>query len=237
MTAIYGHRGARGEMPENTIEGFRHAQAAGAAGIETDIAVTADFCAVLHHDPELPDGRLIRALNFAALPGIPTLAAALRAIPETDWLLEIKTFPDQPEKTHSAALMVRAVRAALACAALPPSRLHVLAFDWAVLAELRAQAPELRRVCLTAPATEAARKTWWGPGYDALTTPQAVARAGAQTWAPWFENLTPAHCAEAHARGLQIIPWTVNETADVARLLPLVDGLITDYPSRHVTDH
>jgi glycerophosphoryl diester phosphodiesterase len=98
--AIYGHRGARGEAPENTIAGFTHALKTGVSGLETDIALTADLVAVLHHDPDLPDGRLIRHTNFAELQGIPTLAAALAAFPHTHWLLEIKTFPAHPEKSY-----------------------------------------------------------------------------------------------------------------------------------------
>jgi glycerophosphoryl diester phosphodiesterase len=39
--------------------------------------------------------------------------------------------------------------------------------------------------------------------------------------------------AEAKAAGLKVIPWTVNETADMQRLIEMkVDGLITDYPDR-----
>jgi glycerophosphoryl diester phosphodiesterase len=39
--------------------------------------------------------------------------------------------------------------------------------------------------------------------------------------------------AEAKSLGLKVIPWTVNERADMARLIALgVDGLITDYPDR-----
>ncbi len=67
MAAIYGHRGARAERPENTIEGFLHAAAQGVAGIETDIALSADACPVLHHDPELPDGRRIKDVRQGAL--------------------------------------------------------------------------------------------------------------------------------------------------------------------------
>jgi glycerophosphoryl diester phosphodiesterase len=38
---------------------------------------------------------------------------------------------------------------------------------------------------------------------------------------------------DAHQRGLQVLPWTVNNPADMARLLAWgVDGLITDYPDR-----
>lgn len=38
---------------------------------------------------------------------------------------------------------------------------------------------------------------------------------------------------EAHDRGMQVVPWTVNDHDDMKRLITLgVDGLITDYPNR-----
>ena len=41
---------------------------------------------------------------------------------------------------------------------------------------------------------------------------------------------------EVHGKGMQIIPWTVNEIDDMKRLSRMgVDGLITDYPDRAVT--
>jgi glycerophosphoryl diester phosphodiesterase len=232
LTAIYGHRGARGEAPENTIAGFLHAQSAGVAGIETDIAVTADFCPVLHHDPALPDGRLIRDLPRAELPGLPTLAQALTAVKETDWLLEIKTFPDDSYKSHKPEIMVPAVLAALDASKVAPGRIRILAFEWRVLDLIRARAPFLRLVCLTAPPQEAARNIWWGRGYDDLTTPRAVARFGATIWSPLHKTLTLNQIAEARALGLRIVPWTVNDPEDFARLAPLVDGITTDYPGR-----
>jgi len=39
--------------------------------------------------------------------------------------------------------------------------------------------------------------------------------------------------AEAHELDLAVIPWTVNTTADMTRLMDMgVDGVITDYPTR-----
>ena len=39
--------------------------------------------------------------------------------------------------------------------------------------------------------------------------------------------------AAAHAQGLLVTPWTVNEPADMTRLVGWgVDGIITDYPDR-----
>ena len=233
MTLIYGHRGARGERPENTIEGFLHAKSIGVDGIETDIALTADLIPVLHHDPGLPDGRLIRNLNFAGLQGIPSLADALLAV-DTDWLLEIKTYPPAPEKSHPPALVVEKVLECIARAKIPVERICILAFDWAVLREVAARAPKIRRVCLTEPDTEAARDLWWGRGLQNATTPQAVAQTGAHAWSAFHEPLTEPQIAEAHALGLKIFTWTVNDQPEFNRLAGLVDLVITDIPSRFI---
>jgi len=233
MPLIYGHRGARGERPENTLAALIHAKSVGVDGIETDIAMTADFVPVLHHDPELADGRLIRRLNFAALSGIPSLAEALREV-ETDWLIEIKTFPPNPEKSHPPRLVVEKVLYVIKAAKIPAERLYILAFDWSVLREVARLAPEIRRVCLTEPETEAARDLWWGPGFAAATTPQAVAQTGAYAWSAFHETLTEAQILEAKALGLRVFAWTVNAPEDFDRLGGLVDGVITDIPSRFI---
>jgi glycerophosphoryl diester phosphodiesterase len=233
MTLIYGHRGARGERDENTIEGFLHANFVGVDGIETDIAMTADFVPVLHHDPELGDGRLIRNLTFAELSTVPSLADALRGV-DTDWLLEIKTFPPSPEKSHPPELVVEKVLEAIASAKFPAERICILAFDWAVLSVVAVRAPDIRRVCLTEPETEAARELWWGPGFAAASIPQAVARTGAYAWSAFHESLTAPQIAEARALGLRVFAWTVNGAEDFARLAGLVDGVITDFPSRFI---
>jgi glycerophosphoryl diester phosphodiesterase len=226
---IIGHRGARAEAPENTLAGFAHALAAGVAGIETDIAMTADFIPVLHHDAALADGQLICRTARADLPGhVPDLAAALALAPAGEWLLEVKTYPERPDDAHAPDVVVAQMLAVLA--GFPQARLSILAFDWAVLRAVAARAPGLRRVCLTTPKTAARRGLWWG-GYERLRTPRAVAAAGAQGWAAYQAALTAAAAAEAKALGLERLAWTVNEDADFARLSPLVDAIITDRPT------
>ena len=60
-----------------------------------------------------------------------------------------------------------------------------------------------------------------------------VQAAGCSIWAPFWRNVTPEIIAEAHALKLKIIPWTVNDPAEIERLSALgVDGIITDYPDR-----
>ena len=55
LPLICGHRGARGEMPENTMPGFYHLVKHGVMAVEIDIQNTADAIPVLHHDPRISE--------------------------------------------------------------------------------------------------------------------------------------------------------------------------------------
>ena len=46
---IYGHRGARGEIAENSIEGFKHTFALGIKAVEFDVVISKDKIPVLYH--------------------------------------------------------------------------------------------------------------------------------------------------------------------------------------------
>ena len=53
----------------------------------------------------------------------------------------------------------------------------------------------------------------------------------ADIWSPDYRSLSAGSLEAAHDAGLLVIPWTVNETPDMKRLIDLgVDGLITDRP-------
>ena len=64
--------------------------------------------------------------------------------------------------------------------------------------------------------------------------PAALSQAaGASIYSPDFQFIDAEVVRCVQAAGLRIIPWTVNEIADMERLLDWgVDGLITDYPNR-----
>ena len=58
-----------------------------------------------------------------------------------------------------------------------------------------------------------------------------IAERGASIWSSDYNDVTESTLDAAHRAGLEVIPWTVNEPAQMDRLEQLgVDGLITDRP-------
>jgi glycerophosphoryl diester phosphodiesterase len=52
-------------------------------------------------------------------------------------------------------------------------------------------------------------------------------------WSPNHNLVTPLLVDKAEQEGMELIPWTVNNRAQMIRLLDMgVDGIITDYPNR-----
>ena len=153
--------------------------------------------------------------------------------------IEIKIDPTKPDETvdpqHFARLTVDAIRAAKM-----EKRTTIQSFDWRTLVEAKRLAPEIETVCLTIESrdmnTIGPRPSPWMAGLDVTpggSLQQLVKRAGCSAWSPFWRNVTAANVIEAHALGLKVIPWTVNDPAEMKRLIDLkVDGLITDYPDR-----
>ena len=122
-------------------------------------------------------------------------------------------------------------------------RVTIQSFDWRALREVKRVAPTIPTSCLTIESTGmntmapgADGRSPWHAGLalaDYPSVPALVAAAGCSTWSMFWRNLTPALVADAHARGLAVLAWTVNEPADMERLIDMgVDGIITDYPDR-----
>ena len=60
---------------------------------------------------------------------------------------------------------------------------------------------------------------------------EELAREGARIWSPWHGHVDAESLARAHAAGLLVIPWTVNDAGEIAALVAVgVDGVITDQP-------
>ncbi len=59
----------------------------------------------------------------------------------------------------------------------------------------------------------------------------SIVADGASIWSPYYLILTNENVAEAHDHGLEVLPWTVNETEAMQEIVDMgVDGFITDRP-------
>lgn len=160
---------------------------------------------------------------------IPTLAAILGAMPNVRFTIEVKTHPAHPEWSASTQALADATMAVIDDAGAV-ERVMVEAFDWRVQRYIRPRRPDIRLAWLTSGETVRDAALWWD-GTTAASVPAAVAAEGGPVWAPGFETLTEAAVREAHALGLSVLPWTVNQPADMRRLIDWgVDGLISDRP-------
>ncbi len=185
-----------------------------------------------------PGGAAARAhplQRACAAARVPTLEAVLEALAPSRVVVdvELKTDPLHPELTPSPAEMADAV-VALARRLGALDRLAIRSFDWRGLFRLRDRWPDVPLGWLTAPET--ANSTWRGefarPGFSVpASVAMAAGGAGRAVWAPDFHELAPDLVAEAHALGLRVVPWTVNDQDAMARLIGWgVDGLCTDRP-------
>jgi glycerophosphoryl diester phosphodiesterase len=179
---------------------------------------------------------------------IPTLAEVFDLVQRSGadhvrFNIETKLTPTSGADTPDPETFAGALAAAIREAGLT-ARATVQSFDWRTLVVMRRIAPEIERVCLTmdggsGDTLQRGRPgaSPWTAGFDiddfGGSTPRLVSAAGCAVWSPVFREVTPEALAEARSLGLKVIPWTVNERAEMARLIALgVDGLITDYPDR-----
>jgi len=155
--------------------------------------------------------------------------------------IEVKVYPLQPELTAAPEPFTRALLAAVDAAGTG-ARSTIQCFDWRVLNLVHRLAPGIATGALTDQQGEddtlwlgAAAPSPWLGGLDARqfggSVPRLAKASGAGTWSPDYLDLSAALVAEAHELGLLVVPWTVNEPADMRRILAMnVDGMISDRP-------
>jgi len=190
---------------------------------------------------QLPDQRPI---DGERIPTLDALLALAKASPYPVRLnIETKISPEQPDDAPDPDTFARLVLERVERAGLL-DRVTLQSFDWRTLVAARRLAPALRTACLTIETANtdnvAARNgqpSAWTAGFDVRrydnSVPRLVKAAGCDIWSPFYRNATDARIAEAHALGLTVLPWTVNEVADMRHLMAAgVDGLISDYPDR-----
>lgn len=210
----FAHRGGSADAPENTLRAFRLALSKGAAGIETDVWMTADEVPVLHHDGRLRR-RPIGAMSSTELPAaLPTLAD-LYAACGTDFDLSLDL-----KDGRSAEAVVAVARGA----GHDLRRLWLCggatgAFAW------RAVDPAVRVVAGADPRrvdswTDHLRRLADG-GVDAVNVQRRR----------WTRDRVDA----AHDAGLLAFGWDAQSTRRIRALLDLgVDGIYSDHVDRLV---
>ncbi|MEM7410820.1 MAG: glycerophosphodiester phosphodiesterase [Myxococcota bacterium] len=220
------HRGASGERLENTLDAYALAVAQQADMIEIDLHLTADGAVVVAHDEHLPglpgDGAIgssglddVRQIDLGGGARVPTLDEVLDGFaPRIPFNLEIKVGPD-----GAYAGLESRVLAALEARGLSESMLFS-SFDDGVLLRLREAWPEARLGVLVS-------------GHAPRGWSQRCETVGAEAVHLWRGLAGHGTIQEAHAAGWAVYVYTVDDPAEMRRLLRAgVDGLFTNYPSR-----
>jgi glycerophosphoryl diester phosphodiesterase len=244
---VHGHRGARARRPENTLPAFQYAIEQGVDVLELDVAVTRDNVAVVSHDPLInatictgpKTGIPIHTLTLAELqeydcggkqnpafatqvpvPGtrVPTLDSVfgLGRGNKVQFNVETKIFADHPELTPGPEAFTQLILDLIRKHGIA-DRVILQSFDPRTLQVMKKLDPSIRRSALFEK-----ERDW-----------PAVAREFAATiFSPEFHLVTAERVKQAHAAGIQVVPWTVNRPEDWQRLADAsVDAIISDDPA------
>ena len=239
---IFAHRGGCALGPENTFAAFDLGRAAGADGLELDVHLSADGVPVVHHDATLDrttsqSGPLAartaaelaqvdagyRFARDGAFPfrkqgaGIPSLREVLQRYRDIPIVIEMKV-----NSAQMGEAVARDVRLADAV-----DRVCVAGYGARSAAAVRAAIPGIARSATHSEVRVAVYRGLAGwPVRDAdYGCYQVPERNGL------IRIVSPRFIRDAHEAGLKVQPWTIDEEADMRRLLAWgVDGLITNRP-------
>lgn len=230
------HRGGGTLAPENSIEGIERALAYGVEMIEVDVRRSSDGALVLSHEPALPGAPApIAAMPLAGLraawPSLATLDEALEAVGRRAQVnLDIK----DAAAAEQAVAAVRAHGVEQDCIA---SCLEI-----ACLAHLGGVAPGLRRFFSYPPDYGgASKRAWLKPVVNGVvmgmraTMPlrlERMLRAAPGTNATIYAPLITRRLVRAARRmGIELYTWTVDDPAEMRRLVALgIDGITSNRP-------
>lgn len=215
---VIAHRGLPREYPENTLDGFEAALAAGVDGIELDVHATCDDVVVVHHDPRVTVPGRDHPLSIAGVTwdelrdAVPLDRAIPRLVDVVDLVRGRAVLYVELKGRGIERSVVEIVR---------PERewCAVHAFDHRAIATVRRYAPELRTGVLMS-------------SYLLHPLSPLHDTGAADLWQQ-VEMVDAPLVAAAHAHGARVIVWTVNDDTVVRDLAAWgVDGICTDVPER-----
>jgi glycerophosphoryl diester phosphodiesterase len=238
---VYAHRGGAALAPENTLAAFDRGIAEGADGLELDVRLSRDGVPVVHHDATLERttngsgpvaaltadelARVDAAYQFTSggdFPfrgqgiGVPRLDEVVRRYPDAELIIEMKD--DTPALAEA---VVGALRNAGALERAVLASFHARP----VLAARRIDG--VRTGAWSSEVRWALYRSWCGlsprkPAYCGFQIPEMAGR---------LRIVSPRFVRAVTRAGLAVAVWTVNDEADMRRLLEWgVAGLITDRP-------
>jgi len=251
---VFGHRGASGERPENTLISFELALAQGADVLETDVHLTRDGEVVVLHDADVArttdgvgDAAALDWREVAALDAGARFVAADGSTPFRERGVRIPRLDDLFARFPDAAFNIELKRddARLVAAVIALIRRHARE-QRTLLAAERDETMRLLRTALAETRCGAAIGASVG---EVLGFVRAAVERGAPPAGPMALQIpaeflgrplvTSELLAFAHAHGVHVHVWTINAPAEMERLLALgADGVMSDFPGllRRVVD-
>ncbi|MFD7711659.1 glycerophosphodiester phosphodiesterase [Streptomyces sp. NPDC059786] len=223
----FAHRGGAADGLENTLTQFRRAVEAGYRYLETDVHATADGRLVAFHDTTLDrvtdgTGRIadlpwsdVRHARVAGTEPVSLFEELLEAFPGARWNVDVKA---EPALLPLLDLIGRTGTWDRVC---------VGSFSEARVSRAQRLAGPRLATSYGTRGVAALRLRAWG-------VPAAVRRSAVAAQVPESQSGLPVvdrrFVRTAHALGLQVHVWTVNEPGRMHRLLDLgVDGIMTDH--------
>ncbi len=247
---VFAHRGGGGLIPENTLEAFVYSARMGVDVLELDIHSTSDGTLVVMHDAAVDrttdgHGRVneltleaVKKLNagyvFSPDGGqtfpfrnrkitVSTLREIFDALPEMTFNIEPKQHAPSIIKPLCALVRERKM----------VDKVIVGSFNQTTIDDFRRECPEIATSASPSEVTKflalvkAGLTDSYSPPMQALQVPQNLGN---------LQVVSKEFVETAHRRNLKVHVWTINETADMQRLIEMgVDGIMTDYPDRLLT--
>lgn len=255
---IQGHRGCRGLMPENTLQGFIKSCELGVSTLEMDVVISRDREVVVSHEhyfnaafttnpagfyPQVPEKMNIYQMEYAQVKSID---------------VGLKQNPRFPEQTSVAAYKPTLIEVLKACKSYPvkfnieikrtpegdgmyhPEPVEFVALVLEVIESLELadrvnlqsfDIETLQIVKRQNPKIKLAllcEDRW-------ATLDKKIKLLGflPDIYSPQYRKVTIPLVSHCHKLGVKLIPWTVNQVPVMRKLIRWgVDGIITDYPDR-----
>jgi glycerophosphoryl diester phosphodiesterase len=181
---------------------------------------------------EFPHAEVVWGNKIATLPQVFALADSYRS--EVRYNIETKVAADTPGVSADPQEFVDVILAAVRSAG-KVDRVEIQSFDWRTLPMVRRAESSIPLVALWSDETWIPGSPWLAGVNPAVVGDPVIGAmtVGANILSPRYTLVDRAFVDRAHALGLKVIPWTVNDAGAMRQqIADGVDGLITDYPTR-----